>query len=131
MLDFNDIIDEILKTPPRSSPHLPPLPQPPPPTPFASSAPAGLVLAPLDRLSRPSCRPPVASPGDIWDVSSSDEEVKKEEEEEEVKKEEEEEVEKEEEEVKKEEKEEEDGDAPVGGLGYVIQYTNAVFNDYS
>ena len=101
MLDFNDIIDEILKTP-RSPPHLPPLPQPPPPTPFAPSAPAGLVLAPLGRLSRPSCRPPVASSGDIWDVPSSDEEMK-----------------------------EEDGDAPAGGLGYVIQYTNAVFNDYS
>ena len=109
MLDFNDIIDEILKTPPRSPPHLPPLPQPPPPppppTPFAPSAPAGLVLAPLGRLSRPSCRSPVASSGDIWDVPSSDE--------------------------VKEEKEEQDGDAPADELGYVIQHTNAVFNDYS
>ena len=103
MLD--DIIDEILKTPPRSPPHLPPLPQPqpppPPPTPFAPSAPAGLVLAPLGRLSRPSCRPPVASSGDIWDIPSDEELL------------------------------EEDGDAPASGPGYVIQYTNAVFNGHS
>lgn len=106
MSDFNDIIDEILETPP-SPPYLPPRPQlPPPPPPPASapsapSAPAVPALAPLGRLSRPSCRPPVASSGDIWDIPSDEELL------------------------------EEDGDAPASGPGYVIQYTNAVFNGHS
>jgi len=96
MSDFNDIIVGVLEAP--SPPYLPPLPQPSPPPPPAPSAPA-----PLGHLSRPSRRPPVASPGDIWDVPSSDGELL----------------------------EEEDGDAPAGGPGYVIQYTNAVFNGRS
>ena len=62
--------------------------------------PAPSAPAPLGRPSSPSRRSPVASSGDIWDVPSSDEELL-----------------------------EEDGDAPASGLGYVIQYTNAVFND--
>ena len=80
MSDFNNIIDEIFKTPP-SLLHLRPLPQlplpllPPPPAP---SAPAALVLALLGHLSRPSRRPPVASSRDIWDVPSSDKKVEEE-----------------------------------------------------
>ena len=103
MSDFNNIIDEILKTPPFLL-YLRPLLQLLPPLllPPAPSALAVLALAPLGRLFCPSRRPPVASSGDIWDVPSSNKEVEEE----------------------KEEEEEEDNNTPTSRLIYVTRHTN-------
>jgi hypothetical protein len=80
MSDFNNIIDEILKTPsPPLSLHLPPLPPlpllPPLLLPAPSTAPTPSTLAPpLGRRSHPLRPPPITSSGDIWDVPSLEEE---------------------------------------------------------
>ena len=107
MLDFNDIINKIFKTPSPLSPHFPPLPllPPPPPAPSAAStpsAPAGLA-PPLGRRSRPLCPPPVASSGDIWDVPLLEEEEWEQEQE-------------------QEDEEDKDNDAPAGGPRYIIEF---------
>src|SRR6266702_3486618 len=89
MSDFNNIIDEILETPPLSV-YLPPLPLPLPPPPASSaasvpSAPAGLA-PPLGCCSCPlRPPPPIASSGDIWDVPLLEEEQEDEDEDEEDK----------------------------------------------
>ena len=78
MLNFNNIINKILKTPSPLSLYLPPLLLLLPllPAPSAASTlftPAGLAL-PLGRHSCPLYPPPVASSGDIWDVPLLEEE---------------------------------------------------------
>ena len=105
MLDFNDIINEILKTPSPLSLYLLPflLPLLPPPAPSAASilsTPASLA-PPLNYHSYLLRPPPVTSFKDIWDIPSLKEE---------------------EQEQEQEDKENKDNNAPASRPRYIIEF---------
>ena len=101
MLDFNDLVNEIFKTPsPPSFLHLLPLPQL-----LLPLLPPAPVL--LGRLFCPLYRPPVTSSGDIWDVLLLD---------------------KDEDEDKDENDKD---NVPTGRPGYIIEYISAMSSSYS